>query len=128
MDGFAAYGLAEYARATGDQTALDAATDVIRWSLERGWDAELGGLFLACHLTGGTPRWHRPDAKVWWPHTEAFVALLRFHELTGCRPTRSAGFPLRRGTGTRTWIAPAVPQGSRSRDWRSRTRFTCRER
>jgi len=62
---------------------LRAAMDVIRWSLQRGWDDELGGLFLACHLTGGTPRWHAPDAKVWWPHTEAFVTLLRFFELTG---------------------------------------------
>ena len=52
---------------------LRAAMDVIRWSLQRGWDDELGGLFLASHLTGGTPRWHAPDAKVWWPHTEAFV-------------------------------------------------------
>ena len=28
-------------------------------------------------------------------------------------------------TGTRTSIAPAARQASRSRDWRSRTRFTC---
>ena len=65
------------------EARLRVAGEVIRWSLERGWDAELGGLYLARHLTGGTPRWHQPDAKVWWPHTEAFVALLRFYELTG---------------------------------------------
>ena len=60
---------------------MSLARNVIRWNLEKAWDEEYGGLFLACNAAGGTPVWHQPDAKVWWPHTEALYALLRFHEL-----------------------------------------------
>lgn len=56
--------------------------DVIRWNLEKGWDDEYGGLFLACHVEGGPPQWHKPDAKVWWPHTEALYALIKAYELS----------------------------------------------
>jgi len=67
----------------GREDRIRETMDVIRWSLERGWDREHGGLFLACHVDGGTPVWHQPDAKVWWPHTEALYALLRAYEVTG---------------------------------------------
>ena len=63
-----------------DRIAL--AMEVIRWNLEKGWDQEYGGLFLACHTEGGPPVWHQPDAKVWWPHTEALYTLLRAYEIT----------------------------------------------
>ena len=62
---------------------IDLMANVIRWNLEKGWDEQYGGLFLARHMDDGIPVWHRPDAKVWWPHTEALYALLRFYELTG---------------------------------------------
>ena len=62
---------------------MELATDVIRWHLEKGWDEECGGLFLARHACGGTPVWHQPDAKCWWPHTEALYALLVAHNVTG---------------------------------------------
>ena len=64
------------------QERIDLAMDAIRWHLEKGWDEEHGGIFLACHAKGGRPAWHQPDAKVWWPHTEALYALLRAHEVT----------------------------------------------
>ncbi|MGD8237863.1 MAG: AGE family epimerase/isomerase [Armatimonadota bacterium] len=59
------------------------AMDAIRWHLEKGWDEEYGGILLACHTEGGTPLWNQPDAKCWWPHTEALYALLRAHAVTG---------------------------------------------
>ncbi|HZQ21638.1 MAG TPA: AGE family epimerase/isomerase [Terriglobales bacterium] len=59
------------------------AMDAIRWHLERGWDEEFGGIFLARHAHGGTPCWHSPDSKVWWPATESLYALLRSYEVTG---------------------------------------------
>ena len=59
------------------------ALEAIRWHLEKGWDDEYGGLFLACHAKGGKAVWHQPDAKVWWPHTEALYALLRAYEVCG---------------------------------------------
>jgi N-acylglucosamine 2-epimerase len=59
------------------------AMDAIRWSLEKGWDHEYGGIYLALHAKGGKAVWHQPDAKVWWAHTEALYALLRAYEITG---------------------------------------------
>lgn len=58
------------------------ALEAIRWHLEKGWDSEFGGLFLACHRTGGPPAWHQPDAKIWWPHTESLQALLLAYSVT----------------------------------------------
>jgi N-acylglucosamine 2-epimerase len=59
------------------------ALEAIRWHLERGWDEEFGGIYLACHAAGGKPVWHAPEAKLWWPATEALYALLRAYELSG---------------------------------------------
>jgi len=64
------------------QDRIDLAIEAIRWHLEKGWDDEYGGIFLACHTEGGTPAWHQPDAKCWWPHTEALYALLRAYEVS----------------------------------------------
>ncbi len=55
---------------------IDLAMQAIRWHLEKGWDNEYGGLFLASHCDGGQPVWHQPDAKAWWPHTESLYACL----------------------------------------------------
>jgi len=71
-----------YAR-HGRRERVRQAMEAIRWHLEKGWDEEFGGIYLACHTEGGAPHWHQPDAKVWWPHTEALYALLRAHEVTG---------------------------------------------
>jgi N-acylglucosamine 2-epimerase len=57
--------------------------DVIRWSLEKGWDDEFGGVFLARHTENGQPSWFKPDSKVWWPATESLYALLRAYEISG---------------------------------------------
>jgi len=58
------------------------AMKVIKKYIEAGWDREYGGIFLACHIDGGTPVWHMHDSKVWWPATEALYALLRAFEVT----------------------------------------------
>ncbi len=68
-------------RDRGCDDRINLAMDMIRWNLEKGWDAEYGGLFLARHARGGAAAWHQPDAKVWWPHTEALFALLRAYSL-----------------------------------------------
>jgi N-acylglucosamine 2-epimerase len=58
------------------------AMDAIRWHIERGWDDEYGGIFLAQRTDDGKAVWHQPDAKVWWPITEALYALLLAYQET----------------------------------------------
>lgn len=67
----------------GREEPFETILKVVHWNLEHGWDEEYEGLFLACHLKGGTPVWHQPDAKVWWPHTEALYGLVRAWDITG---------------------------------------------
>ncbi|MBI3947763.1 MAG: AGE family epimerase/isomerase [Armatimonadetes bacterium] len=70
-------------RERGRQEGVGLALDAIRWHLEKGWDAEYGGIFLARHTEGGAPAWLSPENKPWWCATEALYACLRAHELTG---------------------------------------------
>ncbi len=63
---------------------LDRACEVIHWCLERGWDAEFGGLFLGMDADGKEPvYWKHADTKLWWPHTESLPACLIAYEHTG---------------------------------------------
>lgn len=57
--------------------------EIIRWHMEKGWDEEYGGLYLACHLKKGTPIWHDPTSKQWWPMTEALYGLLKAYDVLG---------------------------------------------
>lgn len=66
----------------GKEEHIPVLMESILWHLERGWDQEFGGILLAQHISGGEPSWHQPDAKVWWPHTEAIYALLRAYAVT----------------------------------------------
>lgn len=59
------------------------ALNVIRWNLEKGWDEEYGGIYLARHTQSGSPAWFKPDSKVWWPATESLYALLMAYEISG---------------------------------------------
>jgi len=67
----------------GEKRMAGQATEAIRWHLERGWDAEYGGLFLSVDRDGGAPFQPNSDKKLWWPHCEALYATLLAHELTG---------------------------------------------
>jgi N-acylglucosamine 2-epimerase len=65
-----------------DETMLRRAAEVMRWHLERGWDPEFGGIFLAVDIEGHEPYLPHSEKKVWWPHTEALYGTLLAHELT----------------------------------------------
>ncbi|MDH7569618.1 MAG: AGE family epimerase/isomerase, partial [Armatimonadota bacterium] len=67
----------------GREDRVAQAMQAIRWHLEKGWDHEFGGIFLARHTEGGPPAWLLPDHKPWWVATEALYALLRAYEVTG---------------------------------------------
>ncbi len=69
------------ARDRGDRAAIDRAVEAIRVHLERGWDPEYGGLFLAIDADGREPvAWAHADKKLWWQHTEALYATLLAYE------------------------------------------------
>lgn len=51
---------------------------------ELGWDKEFGGIFLAVDADGGSDvAWGHADSKLWWPQTEALVALSMAYRDTG---------------------------------------------
>jgi N-acylglucosamine 2-epimerase len=73
----------ENLRHTGDRSRLGRAAEAMRWSLEKGWDPEHGGLFLGMDLHGKEPWLPNGDTKIWWPHCEALCGTLLAHEVTG---------------------------------------------
>ena len=66
-----------------DRATIRRAAEVMRWHLELGWDKEHGGLFLGVDAEGHPPFMPHAQTKLWWPHTEAFYALLLARSLTG---------------------------------------------
>jgi N-acylglucosamine 2-epimerase len=52
------------------------ALDVVRWSFDRGWDEEHGGLFYFLDAKGHSPLPLEWSMKLWWPHAEALYAHL----------------------------------------------------
>jgi N-acylglucosamine 2-epimerase len=66
-----------------DRFLLNSALDVLRWSLELGWDKEFGGLLYFVDIEGKPAEQLEWDMKLWWPHTEALYALLLAYHLTG---------------------------------------------
>lgn len=66
-----------------DDTFIQRALDIIRWSLDIGWDNDYGGLLYFVDYEGKPPTQLEWDQKLWWPHTEALYALLLAHQLTG---------------------------------------------
>lgn len=47
-----------------------------------GWDPQGGGLFYLLDVDGHSPTQLEWDMKLWWPHTEALVALLLGYQLS----------------------------------------------
>jgi N-acylglucosamine 2-epimerase len=59
------------------------AVDIVRWSFDRGWDEEHGGLFYFLDAKGHSPLPLEWSMKLWWPHAEALYAHLLDYSLTG---------------------------------------------
>lgn len=64
------------ARFTHDTDLMEKAINILSWSLQRGWDAEFGGLFSFLDIEGRQPSQIEWDMKYWWPHCEALIATL----------------------------------------------------
>jgi N-acylglucosamine 2-epimerase len=67
----------------GMRDRVSQAIDCIRWHMDRGWDKELGGIFLGLDIDGEEPvYWKFHDTKLWWPQTEALYALLKAYTIS----------------------------------------------
>lgn len=72
------------ARDQGRTARVKEAVRLMRRHAEVGWDAEYGGFFLAVDAHGKPDvGWDFPDAKLWWPHTEALSAFLLAYDQSG---------------------------------------------
>jgi len=78
-----AWFLMHESRYRNDSSLLERATEILDWSLERGWDREYGGIFYFVDVEDKPLEQLEWDMKLWWPHTEALYALLLAHHLTG---------------------------------------------
>lgn len=57
------------------------AADIVRWSHERGWDKEYGGLYYFLDSENRPPLALEWNMKLWWPHCEALYAHLLNYSL-----------------------------------------------
>jgi N-acylglucosamine 2-epimerase len=66
------------AQAGGDPSRAVEAHRLTLRHLDLGWDREFGGLRLAVNFDGSEPvAWNFADTKLWWPHTEILISVLR---------------------------------------------------
>lgn len=75
--------LMNYANLTKDASLLEKALNILRWSLELGWDKEYGGIYYFRDVYGRPCEQLEHDMKLWWVHDEALIATLLAYNLTG---------------------------------------------
>lgn len=71
---------ANYAK---DEVLLGQALNILKWSLELGWDKEHGGIVYFTDLYGRPCEQLEHDMKLWWVHNECLIATLMAYNLTG---------------------------------------------
>lgn len=65
-----------------NEEIINKALDIFKWSFERGWDKEYGGLFNFVDLDEKPSDKIEWDMKFWWPHNEALYASLLAYSIT----------------------------------------------
>jgi N-acylglucosamine 2-epimerase len=80
-----AWFILQHAEQHGRRDRVEKVCEIVKASLEHGWDREFGGIYYFTDLLGKPPPELGWDMKLWWVHCEALVALL-----TGYRLTRDA--------------------------------------
>jgi N-acylglucosamine 2-epimerase len=66
------------------------AVNMVRWSYDRGWDREKGGIYYFLDSKGYSPTQLEWNMKLWWPHCEALYAHLLNYSITGDEQDRAA--------------------------------------
>lgn len=67
----------------GDGVLMEKAQNILRWSLEIGWDQQYGGIYYFRDMDGRPCEQLEHDMKLWWVHDEALIATLLADALTG---------------------------------------------
>ncbi|MDR9415073.1 MAG: AGE family epimerase/isomerase [Gracilimonas sp.] len=75
--------LQHWAKKLKNEELSNTAVNMVRWSFEKGWDNEFGGLYYFLDSRGYSPTQLEWDMKLWWPHTEAMYAHLLNYTITG---------------------------------------------
>ena len=75
--------LMNYSQLTGDKTLLEKALNMLKWSLEIGWDQEFGGVKYFVDVYNRPCEQLEHDMKLWWVHNECLIATLYAHFITG---------------------------------------------
>lgn len=78
-----AWFLMNYANNTENSELLDKALNILRWSLELGWDEQYGGIYYFRDVYNRPCEQLEHDMKLWWVHNEALIATLLAANLTG---------------------------------------------
>lgn len=66
-----------------DEELLEKALNILRWSLDIGWDKEYGGIYYFRDVYNRPCEQLEHDMKLWWVHDEALIATLLASNLTG---------------------------------------------
>lgn len=66
-----------------DEELMKTSMQVLLWSLERGWDKEMGGIFYFMDVENKPVLSLEWDMKLLWVHCEAMIALLYSYQYTG---------------------------------------------
>ncbi len=75
--------LMNYSQLTGDKALLEKALNMLKWSLELGWDKEFGGVKYFIDVYNRPCEQLEHDMKLWWVHNECLIATLYAHFITG---------------------------------------------
>ena len=65
-----------------DKDLLEKALNMLKWSLELGWDKEHGGVLYFVDVYNRPPEQLEHDMKLWWVHNECLIATLCALHLT----------------------------------------------
>jgi len=77
--------LQHWAQRLGRPKLSEIAINMVRWSFDKGWDSEYGGIFYFLDTEGYAPTQLEWDMKLWWPHCEAMYAHLLNYRITGAQ-------------------------------------------
>ncbi len=66
-----------------DAELLNKALNILKWSLELGWDKEYGGVYYFRDLHNRPCEQLEHDMKLWWVHCECLIATLTAYKITG---------------------------------------------